>query len=812
MKKITLIFIILFTTISYNAQVTVDNTSMSVEQYVQNVLAGTGVTIFNVEFNGSQAAAQIPNEQVGSFNDVNSDVGLSNGVIMGSGDVSMAAQLNTGGGSNLGGPGTQGVDLDLAGITTNQIWDEAVIEFDFVPQGDTISFNYVFASEEYEEYVCGTVNDAFGFFLTGNNPLGGTYNAQNIALIPNPLAPGTYTTTPVSINSVNPGVAGAFGTLPTCTAIDPNFATYNIFYSANTANTYEYDGNTVVLQARAYVNCGDTLHIKLAIGDGGDPSFDSGVFLEAGSFSSEIIQVNVVSATGDSTIIEGCADATINFTRPDTIGSFTVHFDIGGNAIMDSLGVVDPDYAQIADSVLFLPGFDTASITITPYADLLNEVQDTIIITVTTIDPCGNNIISTGTIYILDVPNMLTATNDTTLLCPLTTIPISVVASNALDPYSYVWTDSGGNPIGTNNDSLIVSGLVTDTFYVSTTDACNLVTIDDTIIVTVNSPVVSITTNADTTLYCPNHQISLIAGPSDGITPYTYNWIPGGPGSTINDTPSQNTTYYVTATDACGNTITDSVVATISYTPFSLNISDDVIFPCPNLAYPLGVVATPAGGTGPYTYDWGTISSDTDSIINVTINAAQPISVIGTDFCGFNANNSMNVSYATYTPMIVTPEMVDSTCANENVNLSAFATNGVGPYNYSWSHGGTGSPVQYFSSTIGENIVTVTVTDECNLQESSDVIVNIINCKVDLVNVITPNGDNQNDFLTFKGIINFPNNRLTVINRWGTTIFETNNYQNDWNGGDASEGTYFYILELNNTAKTTQKGTFTLLK
>ena len=65
-----------------------------------------------------------------------------------------------------------GSDFDLQSITSNQIYDECVIEFDFVPEGDSISFNYVFVSEEYPEYVCASFNDAFGFFLTGPNPNG----------------------------------------------------------------------------------------------------------------------------------------------------------------------------------------------------------------------------------------------------------------------------------------------------------------------------------------------------------------------------------------------------------------------------------------------------------------------------------------------------------------------------------------------------------------------------------------------------------------------------------------------------------------
>ncbi len=176
-----LILLLLLLPVFCLGQLTVNNTSMTVEQYIQNILLGGGVSISNVQFNGGTAS--INNNQVGSFNDPNSNIGLASGLIMGSGNVQMAAQQNTGPGSSLGGTGNTGTDTDLQSITPNQIYDECVIEFDFIPEGDTISFNYVFASEEYPEYVCGSVNDAFGFFLTGTNPNGGAYNAQNIALI-----------------------------------------------------------------------------------------------------------------------------------------------------------------------------------------------------------------------------------------------------------------------------------------------------------------------------------------------------------------------------------------------------------------------------------------------------------------------------------------------------------------------------------------------------------------------------------------------------------------------------------------------------
>ena len=333
------------------AQVVVNN-NLTVENYIQNVLVGQGVSVSNIQFNGG--AANVVNEQVGEFTDASSSIGLPTGLILGSGNVTMASQPNTGTGSSLGGSGSPGSDSDLASITPNTIYDECVIEFDFVPVGDSISFSYVFASEEYPEYVCGSVNDAFGFFLSGTNPLGGMYNATNLALIPDPNNPNIYTSTPVSINTVNPGVAGTSGTASNCSSIDPNWATYNVFYAGNnTSTSYEYDGNTVVLTCKAAVICNETYHIKLAIGDGGDAAFDSGVFLEGGSFTSVGISVEAGIANGATDLYEGCNIAYFAFNRPDTTVDFTVHFEMGGTAVNGF------DYGQVPDSLTLGTGVFT---------------------------------------------------------------------------------------------------------------------------------------------------------------------------------------------------------------------------------------------------------------------------------------------------------------------------------------------------------------------------------------------------------------------------------------------------------------------
>jgi len=383
-------------------------------------------------------------------------------LILGSGDVTMAAQPNTGGGSSLGGSGSSGSDVDLASITPNNIFDECVVEFDFVPIGDSIKFRYVFASEEYEEYVCGNVNDAFGFFLTGNNPLGGMYNSQNLALIPDPNNPTVFTSTPVSINTVNPGVAGTNGTAATCDAIDPNWASYNVFYAgANTSTNYEYDGNTVVLECRAAVNCNETYHIKLAIGDGGDSSFDSGVFLEGGSFTSVGVEVTAGIANGDSLLYENCNSAFFAFTRPDTTTDFTVYFDMGGTAVN---GI---DYLPVPDSLTMSAGVLSDTIVIFPINDGIDEPAETVDMNILFETCSGNFDTVTATLVLNDYTPMQLSLVDSLNICPPEAADLHPTFTGGLDPIVFSWNT------GSSVDSITVNPLMTTDYTLTVTDGCD---------------------------------------------------------------------------------------------------------------------------------------------------------------------------------------------------------------------------------------------------------------------------------------------------------------------------------------------------
>lgn len=63
-------------------------------------------------------------------------------------------------------------------------------------------------------------------------------------------------------------------------------------------------------------------------------------------------------------------------------------------------------------------------------------------------------------------------------------------------------------------------------------------------------------------------------------------------------------------------------------------------------------------------------------------------------------------------------------------------------------------------------------------------------------NTFTPNGDGLNDYLEIQGLAHFSAHRLVVFNRWGNEVYKSTSYQNNWDGGNLHEGTYYYVLEL----------------
>lgn len=250
---------------------------------VNNIL-GSGITVISKTYVGADKAS-------GTFTGANGAIGIGAGIILTSGTA--ADDLG-----DLGDPGddirgaegpndnpndTPAIeddastnnalpgDSDLDGLSLANTFDATILEFDFeIPSAGDLSFNYVFASEEYDDFVFAGFNDVFGFFLDG----------VNIALI-------TGTTDPVSIDTVNGD------------PLNPN----NVFYNSNSNQgpnedeapfDIEYDGFTDVFVAQALGLAAGTHTIKLAVSDASDRILDSAVFIEAGSFTVAPISTSTV--------------------------------------------------------------------------------------------------------------------------------------------------------------------------------------------------------------------------------------------------------------------------------------------------------------------------------------------------------------------------------------------------------------------------------------------------------------------------------------------------------------------------------------
>jgi uncharacterized repeat protein (TIGR01451 family) len=270
---------------------TVDLNSMTPQQLAQ-MLAGPGVTVSNVTFTGANVAG-------GSFSGGLADgLGIDTGVILSSGNIANAAGPNNNDGvtTNNQRPGDPNLNAIVGDAHTT--FDAAVLEFDFVPASSTVTFRYVFASDEYNEFV-GQFNDVFAFFIDG----------QNVALIPN-------TSTPVAINTVNLKTNASFyrNNDPSDLGIPTPFAT-------------QFDGFTTVLTATATLTANVSHHIKLAIADTDDFVLDSAVFLQAASFTS-----------GGNLTISKSAPSTVS---PGASLTYTLTYGNNGDASATNVVIED---------------------------------------------------------------------------------------------------------------------------------------------------------------------------------------------------------------------------------------------------------------------------------------------------------------------------------------------------------------------------------------------------------------------------------------------------------------------------------------
>lgn len=112
------------------------------------------------------------------------------------------------------------------------------------------------------------------------------------------------------------------------------------------------------------------------------------------------------------------------------------------------------------------------------------------------------------------------------------------------------------------------------------------------------------------------------------------------------------------------------------------------------------------------------------------------------------------------------------------------------------------------------NTATVTATEKDNALQNNTSTHQLLILPLHIPNAITPNGDGINDVFIITGLEQYPENELTILNRWGNHVFEQKGYTQSWSGKGLTEGTYFYLLRVKDGNGRWQdfKGYITLLK
>jgi gliding motility-associated-like protein len=750
-----------------DAQVNVIDT-FTVEELVNDFLLGAGVTATNITFNGNPADQVYLATGLYQGGESSNVVGFEEGVLICT-DGAFDLVVNGNGNNSTG---NFQDDPDLLAISGQSGMNNcAIIEFDFVVSSDSVRFNYVFASEEYPGFTCSGFNDAFGFFISGPGISGEfTDNAKNIALIPD-------TDIPVAINTVNSGVSSSGNNQP-CDDANPNWQEDSIYFIDNEnepSGEVQLAGMTVTLSAQEAVQCGEEYHIKLAIGNALDQSLDSGVFLEAGSFSAfgEIFaEFSPVFNNGgdvdqegyDSLVVAGCTSPVIELIRPPGATFISIDFVLQGNAEEGVDYVIDgeiPDgFPEGVDTVAFAIDMINPNITDTLFFELLIIYETCAGVTDTTILE----------IPIAPPPEILTVTNDVDVVCPTDSLVIEVTAEGGLLPYIYDWIDLGLDEDG----SSILVGLPDDEqqFAVLVTDQCEFVFVNDTVTVTnsVAPPLeVSIDPFADPT--CPNEPVSLQVSVLNGSPEYAYSW-----------SDSRGSAY-----PGLDNIVTSDInIASIAFTPIL------------------------------------------DVLLSVT------------DECGTTVRDSVMINYPIYDSLAVTFGPLVDNCPDGPVELDAETTGGAGDLTYLWgvSEGestftsgfGANTKTTFIDAESGFNTFTLLVRDRCNTLGQDMIIISdggeLLFTGLDtaeirlpyinldrLPNIITPNGDGQNEVFVVPGINAFEDASVLIYDRWGKLIYENSSY--DAGTGEAtvsqgfsadgfSDGTYLYIVNIDGGECVTQ--------
>lgn len=568
---------------------------LSAEELVRNVfVAGTCDNITEIKGLGNQ-------EGIGYFENGLPSIDIERGIILSTGPISHAASSNSTG-DRSGDFDDKSSDPDLSKLATGPIRDRVGLEFDFVPLDSFVTFRYVFASEEYCEFVGSKYNDVFGFFVRGPGIDGGfTGNAKNVALIP-----GSEDF--VSINNVNHKRNKQYYINNTR---ERDAERCSVRYMPSDKEQYiEYDGFTVVLTALLKLDPCEKYHIRLVVADVADNFYDSAVFLEAGSFDvGGQVHVDAV-VQGGAVVSEGCTDSYFEFSR-DPKQSDALPLNVRFKLLEESTAEAGIDFAELPTSVTIPPGERSVRLPVEVYNDDLKEGLETIALELDIPCACYTD---GAEIKIDEPPDLLVRLQDMAI-CPDQTVFLVPEVEGGNPVYTYLWDDAS------TEAQLAVSKTQEAPYGVTVTDACGHSASASAIVVPSVPPNASITGQAE---ICEG-DTALLEVNFSGIAPWSLTYSLDGETMPGIHNIEQNP-YFLPATQegdyelvhfsdaGCAGEVTGLAAVEVLEVPLSVH-ADPV--QCAGEANGQIAVSVPVDFP-PYTYSWEGRSEDNTSLQNLT--------------------------------------------------------------------------------------------------------------------------------------------------------------------------------------------------
>ena len=591
-----------------------------------NTIVGSGIQITNAQI-------QCGNGNSGTFVSSGTNLGIGSGIILSTGSVFNAIGPNDEPGQSANGTNCPySADPQLTSIVNNANYDGCILEFDIVPACSTLNINYVFASEEYPEYVNSQYNDVFGFFISGPNPSGGNYNNFNIARLPN----GTQ----VAINNINNGTSNS-GPCMNC-----NYYVNNGNGSTSGGATIQFDGFTTPLTAVANVVPCVSYHLKLAIADAGDCDWDSGVFLAYQGLTCPASQVPAVAVNASPVLCGNDGSASVTVTNYN--GTPTYQWSPGGSTSASISNLSPGTYTCVISFQTPCPYTETVTAVVTgtqvinsqmsstpstcgsangtatanvnggtgPYTfswstnptQITSTASGLIPGTYSVIIQDNNNCSVTQTVTVANFqPSIIVTDSITSATCGQSNGDIYLTnLTGGTPPYSFSWNS------GQLTDD--ITNLGPGTYSLTITDSQNCIWNFSYLVPNLSSlPYLSSQTNDTCNQGVGTASITIL----NGIPPFTYNWntIPTQIQPTA--TGLSQGTYTLNINDASGcNTIVTYNVSNVNDV-FTGNVVVDPYYPQAGTAFSITL-----NGINNWTIDqsnWpdGTISNSSSNILNI---------------------------------------------------------------------------------------------------------------------------------------------------------------------------------------------------